>query len=370
MVEYAVGHTGWGTINGSNVVLHIPGCTCMIISIWSNVAYLQGLHLSISIGSMVGPLIVEAFQVQRTNLNSNITSPNFTPYTFSNDSKRDSNASTHLDPTSREYDAHPQVPGETLGGNSSFIEDPIKKSFDIQLIGPFIIYVVIVLVFISIFIALWIKSITEGNSTRPTTRKESQVEADRNHVKLRIALMTTFILLIFAQGAFEATYGGLLVQYTYKYLKMSRPMTKMVSASFWVGMTSGRVLGLFIGNVGHLNIQIAVHLMIGITAMSLLSGLATVHISIVWLSSILAGLTISTTVANTFMLAQRALNLRSRSTSLLVFSLYGGMTVGPAGTGKCFDWFGVRVFPGINLGFTLFMGVSFLFILMLKKKVQ
>ena len=335
---------------------NLEACSSYILTIWGDASYLQALHLTIALGATVAPLLAEPFLSERgrggLNMANTSASSNTTYGSISGMVSTAVSSQVDIEDTLIVRDSL------SPGNNTA----PDKTPFDTWIgkyprhVYPYLIISIFNLAVVILFVTLIRRQQRPLNTDEihvglhvPAKGKEANTRGRTGTTSLsrweRRLLIILFILLMLFHGGIETTYGGLVLTYAVNHLSWTKSMGTMVASAFWGALASGRCAGIFISKLGHLRLNLAISVTTAAVSMAVLAVAASLHHLVLWICSIVLGVSISMTVGNSLVVAKQFGSQSGRLVSMLIFGLFAGMLLLPAVTGRLFKTAGVVCFP-------------------------
>ena len=141
-------------------------------------------------------------------------------------------------------------------------------------------------------------------------------------------LMGVFVFFV-SYCMLEGNYGNFLLAYAVEGLGWSKSMGATVTAVFWASFTIGRGLGIFFVRVISPQVLLGTDCLLSVLSMLPLLLFAHSHVSVLWLSSIALGLTMSTIFATAITWTERYVNVSGGVGTIFITAGATGEIVGP-----------------------------------------
>ena len=141
-------------------------------------------------------------------------------------------------------------------------------------------------------------------------------------------LMGVFVFFV-SYCMLEGNYGNFLLAYAVEGLGWSKSMGATVTAVFWASFTIGRGLGIFFVRVISPQVLLGTDCLLSVLSMLPLLLFVHSHVSVLWLSSIALGLTMSTIFATAITWTERYVNVSGGVGTIFITAGATGEIVGP-----------------------------------------
>ena len=182
-------------------------------------------------------------------------------------------------------------------------------------------------------------------------------EADEKNEEVRIlkdnkCFVVSFVFLVFTvywtYCTLELTYSNYLTTYAVEELGWSKSTGATLSSVFWASYTFGRVVGIFI--IKYISVEILLCSNTVATIISLLPMVFFVHVhdSIMWISTVLTGLFISTIFACGLTFADAYIPLSGGIGSIYGAGCVVGSITSPTIIAPLFDVYGMQIFVVVS----------------------
>lgn len=262
---------------------------------------------------------------------------------------------TYMD-TSPPYGSNLEI-GNTTGNSTTYPNSVTEGLFVPYLVTACIIFVGGLSFIYSLVLDImkFKKSINRADSFIQQQKEQSQPIKN----KWILGLLMGFFLIY---GGMEFTYGSWILAFTVKYLGTSFEVGTLVCTCYWGSLAGGRAIAIITSKIFNPEFLNCVNLILATTSLTVLTFACDLHGSVVWVCSVLTGLSFSSLFGNCLVYSQRELNVTGRMTGLFVLCLYIGFMIMPAVTGVLFAKFTPMFFPYIMLGGAVTITAIFMFI--------
>ena len=179
-------------------------------------------------------------------------------------------------------------------------------------------------------------------------KKEEQNPEESSKIEGNKVLFTTFVVLVFIfywmYCNLELSYSYYLTSYTVDELGWSKTDGASLTSVFWGTFTFGRIIGIFI--VKYLSTELLLLCNTALTIFSLIPVVffANAHVSVMWISTVLFGLFISTIYASGLTFSDMYVSFSGGIGSIFVAAGSLGALTGPIFIVPLFNSYGMQVF--------------------------
>ena len=328
--------------------------------------FLQALHCVISVGASISPLIVKAFVTDNLNSSttSNLTTEGEDPdQLVKQDYMQSSNSSNSLYST-------------LVHHHTSITESPVTVS-QMQLFYPFLtggLFAVSAAILFAVLLVVDVqKHLKKSTGVEGSVKSFIKLQEENLGTLKHKLILVLMVLITMIYGGMEYTYGSWILTFSVKHLGVSFQTAASITTAYWSSFAGGRALSVFTAKFISPVKTLIVSFVSSTVALVLLTLLSTAHIAVVWVCSVVIGVTFAPIFGNCLTFTQKEVNMPSRMTTLFVFMLYLGFIGMPALVGFLFTSFSPIAFlyvvaVGGVLNSTIFAAVLFYRYVCIKRK--
>ena len=182
--------------------------------------------------------------------------------------------------------------------------------------------------------------------TKEERQKEEENDDDtkpddpRFKAPFRMGVFVFFVSYCMVEG----NYGNFLLAYAVEGLGWSKSMGAAVTAVFWASFTIGRGLGIIFVKIISPQVLLGTDCLLSVLSMLPLLLFAHSHVSVLWISSIALGLTMSTIFATAITWTERYVNLSGGVGTIFLTAGATGEIVGPLILSALYKRYGIKGF--------------------------
>ena len=331
-----------------------------MLKIWRLKApsFLQALHFVISTGCSVSPFIVDVFMSDTNELSNSLNvTGNYTTdiMTKPNISPGDFEVVYNSSQTNKSY-------------SSASDRDRVFHS---DLLYPYMITAFIFVVAGVIFawtLILDIWHFRKGSMPRRDSflkQQKENVGPVRNKPILVMLLIYTMIY-----GGLESTYGGWVLAFSVKYLHFTFGKAALIATTFWASFAGGRAISIVTAKMFSSESVTCVSLSISVVALLVNTVACTLHPSVMWVCSVVLGLSFAPLFGNCISYSHHELNISARATTAFVFFLFLGFMAMPALVGFLFARYTPMLFLHVLTAGSICITLIFFSTIMYKRFVK
>ena len=207
------------------------------------------------------------------------------------------------------------------------------------------------LAFFMIFIAT-----PPRNVIKTKEERKKEVENDEDTKPDKLAFKIPFLIGVFiffvSYCMVEGNYGNFLLAYAVEGLGWSKSMGTAVTAVFWASFTIGRASGIITVKLVRPQVLLGVDCFLSVISLLPLLLFAHVHQSVLWISSVALGLTMSTIFATAITWTERYVNVSGGVGTIFLTAGATGEIVGPLILSALYKQYGIEGFVYIMFSAT------------------
>ncbi|ELT94168.1 hypothetical protein CAPTEDRAFT_214144 [Capitella teleta] len=285
-----------------------------VFELWTLKAgpFIQGLHLTISIGSAFSAILAKFF----------------------------------LQPTIRESSAANE---NNSSYNTSVFNSSSTESFTTN---DDIMYPYLAIALYHLVIAVIVLYYFANDNFTVIKRKYSHKRATKTNAKPSVLLALLFGVPMFCFGGFEVAFSGLLLSFVTEEVAWTNEAGALLTAVFWVSMAIGRMISTILAKFFKPRGILAVNSLALFTTFLLMSFAYRYHHLVMWMSTCVVGLTLAPIVANTLSQANSYIGVYAWVTAMHMCCLYTGVISIPALTAYIYKTYTAGGFLYVGVGIT------------------
>ena len=351
-----------------------------MLVLWGDKAgcYIQLIHFSFAVGATTAPLIMRPYLVSNSRLedsgslgfisvNTSAHDTNVEVGIMSNiygtiSNKTDNQTYIYLDSIDL-YSAQRNHSSAKLHSTNQTLEREYNSKAIMWIFT--IIAIMKAVIVLGIIIHLCFSKFNLRALKR--TKLKPKVSKSKKTQGLILFLVFLLMVVLFVAGGLEVTYGGLVLTYSVNHLHWSQSSAALLASLFWGFLAIGRGIGAFVTRYDRSHLILLVNLCmlcIASTAITFAGGL---HSSVMWISTAIFGVALSTVLSNGILLVQRFKEVTGIVSSVLIVAFYTGMISVPAFSGYLFQVIGEVTFSYIILASSLLALFSLILVMLLKQ---
>lgn len=214
----------------------------------------------------------------------------------------------------------------------------------------FYAYLVIGLVMISAALSLFMIFIATPprNITKTIEEKKTEEETEEGTRPDDVTFKAPFLVGVFiffvSYCMVEGNYGNFLLAYAVEGLGWSKSMGATVTSVFWTSFTIGRGLGIILVKYISPQVLLGTDCLLSVVSMLPMLLWAHSHVSVLWISSVALGLTMSTIFATGITWTERYVKISGAVGTIFLIAGATGEIVGPLILSAMYKRFGIEAF--------------------------